>query len=76
VPSTCVIQEALEHLSLSLPAEHLLSHQPRDHIGTLAAVRRFVATAEALGRSGRTRGFPDSGAPTLGETRLIQMKEA
>ena len=47
VPGACVIQEALEHLSLSLSAEHLLSQQPRDHIGTLAALSRFVVTAEA-----------------------------
>jgi hypothetical protein len=51
VPGTRVIQEALEHLSLSLSAEHLLSQQPCDHIGTLAVLRRFVATAEAPGRS-------------------------
>ena len=51
VPGTCVIQEALEHLSLSLSAEHLVSKQPRDHMGTIAAVSRFVATAEAPGRS-------------------------
>jgi hypothetical protein len=51
VPGTRIIEEALEHLSLSLSAEHLLSQQPCDHIGTLAVLRRFVATAEAPGRS-------------------------
>jgi hypothetical protein len=76
VPGTCVIQEALEHLSLSLSAEHLLSKQPRDHMGTLAAVRRFVAAAERQAARARTKGFPDSGGPTLGETGLNQTKEA
>ena len=52
VPGTRALQQALEHLSLSLSAEHLLSKQPRDHMGTLAAPRRSVATAEAPGSSG------------------------
>ena len=53
MPGACVIQEALEHFSLSQSAEQLLSQQPRDHIGTLAALSRFVLTAKgAWKRSG------------------------
>ena len=77
MPGACVIQEALEHFSLSLSAEHLLSQLPRDHIGTLAAQGRYVVMAEDT-RSARagTRGFQDSKAHVLGDTRLIQTKEA
>jgi hypothetical protein len=55
-----VIQQALEDLSLPLSAEHRPSQQPRGHIGTLAALGRFVATAKSAGRPG----------PGLGVSRI------
>jgi len=77
MPGACVIQEALEHFSLSLSAENLLSQLPRCHIGTLAALSAFDVTAEDA-RSARdwTKDFQDSKAHVLGDSRLIETKEA
>jgi hypothetical protein len=47
VPGARVTQEALEHLSLSLSAEYLLSQQPRCHIRTLAALSRSLERPHA-----------------------------
>jgi predicted ester cyclase len=60
MPGARIIQEALKHVSFSLSAEHRPSQQPRDHIGTLAVLGRFVATAERTRRLG----------PGLGVSRI------
>jgi hypothetical protein len=41
VPGACVIQEAPEHRSLPLSAEHLLSQQPRSHDPDLSRAEPF-----------------------------------